>query len=262
MIRHATDVSARDDEAAFRQDHPILWWMTLAAPFAITALVLFMVWELAGANRFWRLVSTALAAFFFLGKFAILGGSEGTLLDSREFFTAEQLVAIVLYMDFMTSLVLTSHLGFLFGLPVIGAQLRSLAGEGEFILHSNPWMKRATYLGLVAFVMFPLAATGSVGGAIFGRLLGMSRLATFNCLAIGNILGCALMYFVSELFTKYVGRDNPWLSIGGILVVGAILLLLNYRYRQLKARKLAAQRTGGSTDICDEDKRDILDTSR
>jgi hypothetical protein len=85
--------------------------------------------------------------------------------------------------------------------------------------------------------MFPLAATGSVGGSIFGRLLGMSRLGTFTGIAIGNVLGCALMYFGSEVITRHLDRDNPMLLIGGVAVVAAIIFILNHRYRQLKAQQ-------------------------
>ena len=100
-------------------------------------------------------------------------------------------------------------------------------------------MKRATFFGLVAFVMFPLAATGSVGGSIFGRLLGMSRPGTFTAIAIGNVLGCALMYLGSEMITRHLHRDNPLLMIGGVAVIGIILWMLNRRYRQFKERHAA-----------------------
>ena len=74
----------------------------------------------------------------------------------------------------------------------------------------------------------------------------MSRLGTFVGITLGNVLGCALMYFGSELITRHVGRDNPWLLVGGFAVIGVILLVLNHRFRQLKARQMACQRTTGS----------------
>lgn len=231
------DVVARVDEAAFRRDYPVIWWLTLAGPFVLTGAVLFLVLELAGPNVAWRLVSTALATFFLFGKFVILGGSEGELLDAAGFFTAEQLFLLVLYMDVMTGCVLVFHLGFLFRLPIVGGKLNDLVQDGHFILQSNRWMKRATFLGLVSFVMFPLAATGSVGGSIFGRLLGLGRFTTLFGIIVGNLLGCGLMYFGSELITRYVGRDNPLLMVGGIVFVVGILFLLNYRYRQLRSRR-------------------------
>lgn len=235
-----TELSAIKDEADFRRDHPFAWLLTLVGPFVLTGVLLFVVREFAGPNAVWRLISTAVATFFFFGKFVILGGSDGDLVEVRRFYTAEQLVMLVLYMDLMTACVLTSHLGFLFRLPVLGERLKSLVEDGQFILRSNRWMKRATFLGLIAFVMFPLAATGSVGGSIFGRLLGMSRLGTFAAIAIGNVLGCALMYFGSELLTQHVDRNNPLLLIGGIAVTVVIILMLNHRYRQLKAQHKGA----------------------
>jgi uncharacterized membrane protein len=180
MNSDKTEVTAIRDETAFRHNRPLAWLLTLAGPFLLTIAVLFIVRELAGTNAVWRLVSTAIATFFFFGKFVILGGSEGDLLHARGFYTAEQLVALVLYMDVMTACILAFHVGFLFRLPLIGEKLKALVDDGQFILQKNRWVKRATFLGLIAFVMFPLAATGSVGGSIFGRLqpsLGTHHLA-------------------------------------------------------------------------------------
>ena len=234
----ATEENAWKDEAAFRINYPFIWWMTLIGPFILSAVMLLAVWSFTSTSAMLRLLLTAVA-FFFFGKAVILGGSESHGLDIPSFFTTEHLVVLSLYLDSMTACVLAFHLGFLFRLPVIGTKLKALVEDGQFILHSNPWMKRATFLGLVAFVLLPLAATGSVGGSIFGRLLGMSRLGTFLGITLGNVLGCVLMYFGSEVITSYIGRNNPWLLIGGIAVMMSVVLILNHRYRQLKARKTA-----------------------
>jgi uncharacterized membrane protein len=231
-----TEITSGLDEESFRRKFPVLWLLTLVGPFLLTGASLFLVWEFSGSRVVWRLISTAVATFVFFGKFVILGGGKGELTNNVNFFTSEQLFVIVLYMDIMTALLLIFHLGFLFRLPIVGRKLHALVQDGNFILKTNPWMKRATFVGLVAFVLFPLAATGSVGGSIFGRLLGLSRTLTFAGIVVGSILGCGLMYFGSELITRYVGRDNPLLMVGGIVVIVAILFLINYRYRQLKKR--------------------------
>ena len=238
MILLATDDNAWKDEAAFRSNYPFVWWLTLVGPFILTGFILLAVWKFTSMSAMWRLLLTAVA-YFFLGKAVILGGSESNGLDSPSFFATEQLVVLSLYMDAMTACVLAFHLGFLFRLPTVGTKLKALVEDGQFILNSNSWMKRATFLGLVAFVMLPLAATGSVGGAVFGRLLGMSRLWTFMGITLGNVLGCVLAYFCSELITRFIGRDNPMLWIGGIAAIVGIVFLLNHRYRQLKARQTA-----------------------
>jgi hypothetical protein len=104
----AVHITAGIDENAFRRAYPIIWWLTLLGPFVLSASVVFFIWEFAGPRVAWRLVSTAFATFFFFGKFIILGGSDGDLMDAAGFFTAEQLMLIVLYMDVMTGYLLCS----------------------------------------------------------------------------------------------------------------------------------------------------------
>jgi hypothetical protein len=89
-------------------------------------------------------------------------------------------------------------------------------------------------VGITLFVMFPLAATGAVGAAIFGRLLGMSRVSTFLAICLGSIMGCGVMVYGSVLIDKYIGRENPMLTIGGLAVIISLIFLLNYRYRKMK----------------------------
>ena len=105
-------------------------------------------------------------------------------------------------------------------------------------------MKRATFLGTVAFVMFPLAATGSVGGSIFGRLLGMGRHSTLMAIGLGSVAGCGLMYFGADLINRHLDRRSPTVMVGGILIIIAVILLLNLRYRRLMAEHRAEQRGG------------------
>ena len=83
--------------------------------------------------------------------------------------------------------------------------------------------------------MFPLASTGSIGGSIFGRLLGMGRVRTFVAVVIGSLLGCAVMYFGASLIDRYLDRSNPIVQYGGLAVVVAAILLLMSRFRKLTA---------------------------
>jgi hypothetical protein len=65
MNSQETEENAVRDETAFRRDYPLIWFLTLVGPFALTAGVLFVIHELAGMNAVWRLVSTAFATFIF-----------------------------------------------------------------------------------------------------------------------------------------------------------------------------------------------------
>lgn len=249
-------LSEADFEAAFRRDHPVIWLVTLVGPLVITLAILAALWIVKGGGYVQRLLGSAVATFFFFGKFVILGGREGGPAAVQDFLTPFQLTLMVVYMDLLVASLLVFHAGFLFKLPFLGKRLVELVEDGSWILRSNPWMKRATFVGLVAFVMFPLAATGSVGGAIFGRLLGMSRPAAFFGIALGSVLGCGVMYYGAALVNRYLDRNDPVLQASGLAVAVTLIVLLNFRYRQMKARRgtdqVGAERNARDDETPDE----------
>jgi len=237
-ITSAIDAVCMDDlhstEAQFRTSHPWCWRFTLYGPIVLTGLVLaFLVFQ-TGWEFTSRIVTSAVATVVFFGRFIILSGANGTFQDTNGSLASEHLFALVCYLDVMTALILAFHIGFLFRLPYIGPRVAALVTDGHFILDAQPWMRRATFFGLIAFVGFPLAATGSIGGSIFGRLLGMSRVATFFGIVIGALLGNTVMFAFSDLLGHYLNKDNVYLKIGGFLVIGALIIVLERRYRKLK----------------------------
>lgn len=221
-------------ETSFRRDYPVVWWATLVGPFIVTATILVFFFSFYGWQFGLKLVGTALSAFFFFGRFIILGGEEKSAEEITKFLTSGQLFAIMTYLDMLVAVVLSFHIGFLFKIPVLGPKASELVADGRFILANQPWMRRMTFIGLVAFVVFPLAATGSVGGSIFGRLLGMSRFQTFLGIAIGSIIGNGIMYVFSDAINYYLDKDNPMLLWGGIAVIVLLIVLLERRYRRMK----------------------------
>lgn len=243
-------------ETSFRRQRPLAWLITLVGPFVVTGMVLAFVYLLEGKKIFWQLLGAAGSSFVFLGRFVILAGSDAEVPVSgseRFLLTSSQLFVMVTYMDVLTAILLAFHTSFLFKLPYLGSKLRELVVDGQFILKSHPWMKRATFIGLAAFVMFPVACTGSVGGAIFGRLLGMSRISIVVATAIGSVLGNGMMYFFASLIDHYLGRDSPLAQYAGYACIVALVLLLNHRYRVMKRQHLEreAKRSSmnaGSTD--------------
>lgn len=221
--------------------YSFLWFLTLVGPFILSATLLAVLYFTHGWAYVRALLLTALAVFFFFGRFVILGGQAGGMEEATRFFTSKELALLVFYMDSMVACLLAFHIGFVFRLPYLGRRLRILMDDGKFILASNPWMKHATFVGIVAFVTSPLAATGSVGGSIFGRLLGMSRLGTFLGAVTGSAIGCGLMYFGAALINRYLDRDNPYLTVVGISMVVLIIWMLNRRYKKMKSQWYANQ---------------------
>ncbi len=248
-----TPIDDRDNfENSFRKKYPLLWFSTLIGPFLLTAAILVVLYFVRGAKWMWGLVGTAVFTFFVLGKFAIIFGADvpAESVQVYEIPTVWEIFVMLVYMDLITAMLLAFHTGYLFQLPWVGPKMSALATDGRFILKSNPWMERATFVGLVAFVVFPLAATGSIGGSIFGRLLGMSRGRVLLGVCLGSIIGCGLMYLCSGL-VRQVGVDpkDPVFLWGGIAVIAALLLLLNHRYQRAKARFLKLQAAEDREDV-------------
>jgi len=231
---------AVDDEFEknFRANYPFLWKVTLFGPLLLTLAILGILCFTMGPTYVQRLVATALSTFFFFGRFVILAGAgDQEIAAIQGFFSAEFLFLMVVYMDFLVATLLVFHASFLFRIPRLGSHCADLASDGHFILRKNPWIRRATFVGLIAFVTFPLASTGSVGGAVLSRILGMGRGLAFMGIMIGSVAGCGMMYFSSQLITRYLGRDNPVTLVAGILVIVLIIVGLNLWYRNLKRRE-------------------------
>jgi hypothetical protein len=232
-----------DFDAVFRREHPALWWATLVGPFLVTAGVLALLYVAQGPGFVVKLAGHAVAAFFLLGRFVILTGTnDPEMVQIQKFMTSGQLFALVTYMDLFVAVLLAFHTGFLFKVPWLGPKIAALVEDGQFFLQSNRWMRRMAFLGLVAFVLFPLAATGSVGGSIFGRLAGMSRWAIFAGVALGSVIGNGLMYLGNGIINKYLDRNSLVVNLGGLAVILAVVVLLNWRYRRMKARHHGAAR--------------------
>jgi len=223
-----------------RREYPLVWWVTLVGPFAATAAVLVML----GVSRGWefvlKLTGTALATFFAAGRFVILFGSDmkekGEEASRFGFMTSRELFVMVSWMDLFVACMLIFHASFMFRIPRFGPAMLQLREDGEFVLQSHAWMRRFTLLGLALFVSFPLAATGSVAGSIFGRLLGLSRAATLFGIIAGTFIGNGAMLLGKKVINQipFFDKDNPLNIVGGIAVITGLVLLLNWRYRKMK----------------------------
>ncbi|MBL8866601.1 MAG: small multi-drug export protein [Planctomycetia bacterium] len=213
---------------------PIVWWTTLLAPLVASALVLLALGMVRGWTAVVGIVGVAFASLF-LGKFIILGGPEVESFG----LTALDLAALVVLMDVLAACWFVYHLRFMLRLPVLGPKFALVIQDGEYVLATYPGIRRAAFVGLVIFVAIPFSMTGSVGGAILARLLGMSQPATFRAICLGSVLGAALMYLGGQTIETSIGRDNPVWRWGGFLILTALIVLIQYRYTKAKKRLAA-----------------------
>ncbi len=241
-------------ESSFRKRFPVIWTATLVGPVFLTAFILVCLGLTLGWDFPQKVIYHAFMTFFVLGRFIILMGCEGDVHDKFEVaMRPGELFAMVTYMDFMTALFVTFHMGFLFRMPYVGPKVATLVWDGKFIMDAQPWVKRTAFLGLVLFVIFPTSTTGSIGGSIFGRLLGLSRFLTVSGVLLGSLLGNALMYAFSKQINQYIGTENYWLKIAGIVLIIVLLILLELRYRHVKNKYLDSEFANSVADEIEDE---------
>ncbi|MGI9515902.1 MAG: hypothetical protein ACR2NP_02550 [Pirellulaceae bacterium] len=238
MIKTITDF-----ERNFRKRFPLLWGATLIGPAVLTAVILVLIGLTTGWGLAWKFVMASVATFFVFGRFVILGGQEGQVEGLWEYVALSpgQLFWMVTYMDMMVALFVTFHMGILFRLPWVGEKIAGLASDGKFIMEMQPWLKRLAFVALVGFVIFPTSTTGSIGGSIFGRLLGLGRVRTVLGVIIGSILGNSIMLFFAKEINDFVGPNSTWIKLAGIPILIAGVMFIEWKYRQAKNRYLEAQ---------------------
>lgn len=226
-------------EQRFRKEQFGLWLLSLVGPWLAAMAYLGVYFALFGAKKTWALIIAAALAFGAAGRFIIpLQQTIPNLGQWSRLLTPEEMFWWVSFQDVMVALFLSVHIGFLFRLPFIGHKIAELTVDGELILSKQPWMRRFTFFALLAFIAFPLAATGSAGGAIFGRLLGLSRRAIFWGSALGGVLGNAAIYYLSKSVLKYLPPDSPFVQWGGVATILAIMVFLERRYARMKRQFL------------------------
>ena len=224
-------------EEDFRKNYPLFWLVTLVGPAVLTIVILIFIGLVGGWEEAYNVIVHAFLTFFVFGRFIILLGMPDAVQQAYEVsMSAGALFGLVTYMDAMVALFVTFHMGFLFRAPIVGPKIAALVWDGKFIMERHPWIRRMAFLGLVLFVIFPTSTTGSIGGSIFGRLLGLSRFLTVTGVLLGSVLGNALMFAFSNQINRYIDPSNMWIKIaGGVILVG-IFILIEIRYQIVKKK--------------------------
>ena len=243
----AADLTASLDQAEERlwKRHRIVWWATLVGPVLLTIALLAAVYVFAGAAFAQRLLTTALSGLFLFGRFIILAGHDPEVAKVTGSLTSPQLFAMVTYLDLIVAVTLIFHTGFLFHLPWFGSRATAFVNDGRFLIRSQPWIRRTTFLGLVLFVAIPLAAMGSVGGTILGRMLGVTRLRIFLAILLGSLLGNGMMWLGSDLINRFVDKHHPVVRFGGLALILALIAVIEFLYRRAKRADAEASNSPG-----------------
>jgi hypothetical protein len=200
-------------------------WLAAPAAFLAAGYVLCgVVTTWAHANA---VAAVAGLSFFGLGTSVILGPAAWGP-DVLKGLSTWDLALVVMWTSAATAFLFSYNLDLLHGLPLVGPWLgRARAGAVEQ-LSERPWIRRWAAFGVAFFVFLPLPASGTIGGSVMGRLLGLRRFPCFTAVALGSI-GACLVYAAGgvELVGWTQAHDVPaWARIAIVvgLLVGVALL--------------------------------------
>ena len=106
-------------------------------------------------------------------------------------------------------------------LPKLGPYLRNARRNAVATLKDRPWIRRWATVGVGLFVVTPLPGSGALGGALMGRIIGVSRRATWLSVALaGIIVSVGYAYAATSLGkTLDAGNVHPGVRIGGLVLV-------------------------------------------
>lgn len=240
-----------------KRTNPGLWWGTLVGPLAATVSMLVVAVVVRGLDFVVNLCVSAAMIFFGLGRAVMFVGRDGAT-DVQDLaawervlrgMTVAELGLLIVWMDVLVAFLIVFHASYIYRIPKVGPAMLALQEDGQFILSQHPWLRRFAWLGLIAFVAFPFAATGSIGGSIVGRILGLSRWATLTGVILGSIVSTAAAFAVTNSVkkTSLFSDNNPWVIVGSIVVIVGLFALMNWRYQRMKKRWAAQGRRGSSS---------------
>lgn len=224
------------------------------APILASATGLTLVWVSQGWDRAAALVTIAISTFFYFGKFVVVTPA----LSDQVPFSTWELAALVTFMDTATACFVAGNLHVFNRIPYFGKKLAGLERYGRFTLEQKPAMRRMARLGVILFVMFPLAGTGAVGGSILGRLLGMTLAWILICVFLGGLLGSFAMAALAEAVALPLQelRGDTWFQFLGVGILALFIGLFVWRAARLNRRleELEVMRQGGQVPVGDPPK--------
>ncbi|MEM7310157.1 MAG: small multi-drug export protein [Planctomycetota bacterium] len=165
-------------------------WSFLAV-YAGAAFGLIWLGSTAGGGALAELGTLAATSLLLFGKFII--------------FAPDRLIGpwglalMVWLIDLMVAFALSSGLGAFERMPLVGSWLGRARTRAVQVLAEFPRLERMAFLGVVVFVLLPLASTGAVTGSFAARLTGLSRLAGVLAIALGSA-GTAACFAFAAVF--------------------------------------------------------------
>ena len=169
-------------------------------------------------------------SFFAAGKFLPLWG-----ITDQSSFSPWQLGIVIWVMDTYSVIIVVYGLEGLYRFGALKRGLNKMQRNAALVIRAYPRVRRATTMGVIAFVLFPIAGTGALAGAFLGVLLGMNRFVLIAAISCGGLLGGMLMAGAAVAFGDAMLslRQSLQEPITRYITIAVVVLVLILSFRAL-----------------------------
>jgi uncharacterized membrane protein len=188
----------------------------LLTPLAAVAVGYVLVFFLVSPRAANQALLAGATFLTFIGPSVIFTATEFDALGTWP------VAAVVACFSVLTAFFYTYNLDLIERLPKVGVWLRRVSINTRKTLSQRPWIRRWTTVGVGFFVLLPLPGSGTLGGSLMGRLVGLTPRATFGAVGIAGVL---VAYVYAEL-GKQIEHLPLWVRLCGAAVLFVILALL------------------------------------
>lgn len=160
-------------------------------------------------------------------------------------FSTPVLVLIAVFTDTCIAAFIALNADVLRAIPWVGPRLRLLQLRSRKLLDERRVLRGAATVALFIFVVQPFPGTGSMGGTLLARSLGLSLRRTLIVVGLAITTGTLLIAYSAELIAWLIaarpGEHVAWLIVRFAVI--AVLLAALAAWGQRAMRKSATDRT-------------------
>ncbi|MDD1723528.1 MAG: small multi-drug export protein [Methanospirillum sp.] len=209
----------------------------LAVPFILGILLILGLRVIYDYNRFLQIAGLVLLYF-------IPPAGKETIIPAAIAlgFPWQVICFSITYIDIISCLFMLWNFDLICRIPVIGGWILYLVQNGTDYLSRHPWIERFCFIGLATFVFLPLQGSGSVGGSILGRILGMSPIRIFLAVTAGATLHSTIIGLSMYAIQEYLDL-NLWFIVLFFLFIVLATSMVSLVYYLMK-KKGKREKTG------------------
>lgn len=212
-------------------------------PFFIASLFLFLLYLVLYdvGNLFWMIVG-AMVTYLFppAGKESVIPVTIGYLRANYVALSPHATIFLVsssiAFVDIVSSYFLLWNFYIVEKIPLVGKWIKDFQEFGAQKMKEKEWIKKAAFLGVALFVVFPFQGSGGVGASVLGKVIGMNKYRAWLAIIGGSLVGCSFIGIISYYTGGAVIRafeSDVFLGIGALVLVIVVFIFL---YHLLKTR--------------------------